>query len=132
MLSAKCSLPPAYPKVFANSNGAIATPRAVRAEIGRAKIPVARSQAVEKKVLCEAHLETPSYVNCRPPGMLNPNGVEGPGVESFGDILTEEEVRLAENHKTPQRTPAKRASLQHTAEHVTGEGVAWGVGPTEV
>src|SRR6266496_2257874 len=116
-------LPPAGAEVFADSDGVVAAPGAVRSQIGWAEKAIAGAEAIEEEVLRNPHFETFTHVNGGAPGVLNSNRVKGPCVQILGDVLTEEEVWFTPEHEAAQRTPAKGTDLQNSREHIAGKGV---------
>jgi hypothetical protein len=83
-------------------------------------------------VLRDSHLEALAEINSSAPGMLDPDGVERPGVERLRDILTEQEPRFSKELKAPEKASSERADFEETGEHVAGEFTARGIHAPEV
>jgi hypothetical protein len=117
--AASLCLPPACAKVFADTNGVIAPPGTVRSKVSGPEITIPCSKAVKKEVLGHAHFEAPPHVDGGPPGVLDPDSVEGPSVQVLGNISAEQEAGLCPEHESAKRSPAKRPNFQNAGKHVS-------------
>src|SRR6185369_12926107 len=94
-------------EIFSHSNHVIAAVWAVRAEVGRAQITIARSQSFKKKMLSSANLKTLPQVNSYSPGTFDSDCVERIGVEILGDIFSKKQLGFAENHEAAENSLAE-------------------------
>lgn len=123
MAIATC-LPAARAEVFTNADGVVASPGAVWAKICLPKISITRAQAIEKKMLSHARLESLAEIDCCAPGMFYADGIERPRVESLRNIPSKEKPGLAEEHKAAELAASEGTDFQQARKHVAGKGVA--------
>lgn len=118
------ALPPPGPKILPHSNGVVAAPGSVGTEVSRSQKAVAGTESVKEKMLGDAHFEAASQVDATSPGMLEADGIEGPGIETLGYILAEQKTWVPKKHETAEGATTKGAGLDLPGKHIASKGIA--------
>src|SRR5579863_495687 len=113
--------PSPRPKSLPYSNGVVASPGAVVAQVGRAEALIASAQAVEQKVLGKAEFESLGDIYPHAPGVLDADCIWRPGVKRLGDGFAEEKRLLPPDHEATQLALSERAHFEQAGKHVAGE-----------